>query len=151
MGNQITSELLFETLSGVLEEAAFIFTESADETLQWSDPLVESSISFEGQENGVVALAVEKQMASNFAANLLGIDPNDEDAKFRSAEALSEMLNIVCGVFLERWLGKSNHCRLGLPSTKALSAEQQIKNIKEARCSAILEDEEGNRIDIYVR
>ena len=150
MGKELHSELLFETLSQVLEDAAFIFTEEADETLGWSNDIVKSSIQYQGQEDGTLSLAVDKEMAKSFAANLLGIEPEDEFAELKSSEAVSEMLNIVCGVFLERWLGGNNHCRLGIPSTTSLTEEQERTELNLSKCKSILEDEEGNRIDIFV-
>ncbi|MBN2340929.1 MAG: chemotaxis protein CheX [Deltaproteobacteria bacterium] len=151
MTNTVDSEMLTEIVSEVLEEAAFIFTETADETLNWNDDVVESTITYEGQENGKLSLAVDNEMARNFAANLLGIEPDDPAAASRSEEAVSEMLNIVCGIFVERWLGKTNHCRLGIPSTKAISIDEELSHFRSAKCNAVLEDEEGKRIDIYVR
>lgn len=151
MGQTLHSELLSDTLSEVLEDAAFIFTESADDTLQWHSDVVESTITYEGQENGVLALAVDHEMAKIFAANLLGIDADEPDADAKSNEALAEMLNIVCGVFLEKWLGTNNQCRLGLPKINAITASDEAKMVLLSKCNAILEDEDGNRIDIYVR
>jgi len=150
MGKVLEPSLLFETLSEVLEDAAFIFTESADETLGWNNSILKSSIPYAGEEQGTLSLAVDAEMAKLFAANLLGIEPDDEDADRKSGEAVSEILNIVCGVLLERWLGSRNHCRLGIPSTVNLSADQELAELKSSRCNAILEDEEGNRIDIFV-
>ena len=142
--------LLFETLSEVLEDAAFIFTESADETLPWNNSILMSSIPYEGQEHGTLSLAVDTMMARLFAANLLGIEPDDDDADRKAGEAVSEILNIVCGVLLERWLGTRNHCRLGIPSTVSLSEDQEMEQLKSSKCNAILEDEDGNRIDIFM-
>ncbi|MBN2714771.1 MAG: chemotaxis protein CheX [Deltaproteobacteria bacterium] len=150
MESNLNSELLFETLSEVLEDAAFIFTEVADESLQFNSDILKSSIHYNGQEDGILSLAVDKITAKTVAANLLGIEPSDEDAEEKSVEAVSEILNIVCGVFLERWLGGQNHCRLGIPSTVSLTAAEEMAALNSSRCNAILEDEEGNRIDIFV-
>ena len=150
MIKMLQPELLYETLSDVLEDAVFIFTETADETLGWNNGILKSSIHYQGQEEGTLSLAVGVDMARSIAANLLGIEPDDEDAQEKSAEAVSEMLNIVCGVFLERWLGAQNHCRLGIPSTMPLSEDEERVALNSSKCNAILEDEEGNRIDIFV-
>ena len=150
MGKILEPSLLYETLSEVLEDAAFVFTESADETLGWNNSILKSSIPYEGEEKGTLSLAVGNEMARIFAANLLGIEPDDDDAEKKSGEAVSEILNIVCGVLLERWLGSRNHCRLGIPSTVSLSEAQEMAELKSSKCNAILEDEEGNRIDIFV-
>lgn len=150
MSRILDSEILSQTLSEVLEDAAFIFTESGDDTLQWNDSILKSTIQYAGQENGALSLAVDSGMAKTFAANLLGIEPDAPDAFNRSAEAVSEILNIVCGVFLERWLGSANQCRLGIPTVTNLTENQELNELQQSRCNAILEDEEGNRIDIFV-
>ncbi|MBN2526223.1 MAG: chemotaxis protein CheX [Deltaproteobacteria bacterium] len=150
MGKMLDSDILSASVSQVLEDAAFIFTEEATEDLQWKDDILKSTIRYEGEESGTLCLAVNTLLAQNVAANLLGIEQEDEAAKSKAEEAVSEILNIVCGVFLESWLGKSNHCRMGIPSICAVSVNQEQEAFRSARCNAVLEDEEGNRIDVFV-
>jgi hypothetical protein len=117
-----TPELLTDILGKVLEEAAFILAEPDQEPPRWGDPVLRASIAFESTRGGTLRLLTNPRAASEIAANMLGVDPGEEEARSSGRAAVSELLNVVGGAFLTRYFGSAVPSQLGLPDTEFLPA-----------------------------
>jgi CheY-specific phosphatase CheX len=115
---------IFDTASKVFEEAAFAFVDATDGAPSEAPdaPQLVSSIDFEGPFSGVIAIAASEQTARAFAANMLGLDEAGPETEGRSADALGEILNMICGNLLPAVAGKSPEFNISTP--KRLKAEE---------------------------
>ncbi len=108
---------LSEVTKSVLSEAAFLF---CDELSEGAAPLearlVEATITFEGATPGRITLRLPWHLACEAAANLLGVEPGDDDVEANAHAAVGELLNMISGSALERWFGSGTPWSLGLPS-----------------------------------
>jgi len=90
--------------SPVLETFAFMAPEvvNADELPAVEGDILGASLSFSGAANGVLSIAAPSELCAEFAANVLGSDPDDPDAQIRGADTLGEIANIAAGHLVSR-------------------------------------------------
>jgi CheY-specific phosphatase CheX len=140
-------ELLLEVTSQTLEEAAFVFAEPAVALLPWPDEIVEADLSFTGPKTGRLLLATPPELAREIAAGLMGTDIDDPLVQAEGAEAVGEMLNIICGALLEAWFGEEAVCQLGSPEVQVVTKDDFRRRWEGAICSISLVTDEEHRID----
>jgi hypothetical protein len=113
-------EIITQTISRVLGEAAFIFTDTLPAGTM---PSVDNwdadgvSLQFSGTPSGRIHMWVGHGFACLVAANMLGIDTCNEDARRKGVDALKELLNMITGNFLTEAFGEQLIFTLGLPET----------------------------------
>jgi len=118
MNHDIDASALTESAASVLEDAAFLFTEPAEEQLDQAGDLVRARIRFSGPASGFLQINTPVEGCTTLAANMLGIDADDDDAFARGKDALGEILNILCGAVLGRAFG-GHDITMGLPALVA--------------------------------
>jgi CheY-specific phosphatase CheX len=110
-----------DTLSGVicriLEDGAFIFAEEPDEQPSAQDLQQAKGValSFTGPRTGAVRMWVPDAFASYAAANMLGLEPDEDDAAQKGRDALRELLNMIVGNYLTEQFGVDQVFDLSLP------------------------------------
>lgn len=112
---------LAETFSRVLEDLAFMFTETgADITpgCVW----LEGQIAYDGSRRGRLTLQCPRDFAIQLAANLLGVEPDDPEVGTRAADALRELMNITCGQLVTTLYGTDDVFTLSIPTVRELDA-----------------------------
>jgi hypothetical protein len=113
-------EIIMQTISRVLGEAAFIFTDTLPAGTR---PPVDSweadgvSLQFTGTPTGRIHMWVSRGFACLVAANMLGIDTGAEEARKKGLDALMELLNMITGNFLTEAFGEKPVFTLSLPET----------------------------------
>lgn len=117
---ELDAAFLADVLGRVLEEAAFVFAEPADEPEAWGGPVLSASLAFEAVQGGTLRLVATPSGAAELAANMLGIEPSDPEAAAQGLAAIAELLNVVGGAFVTRWFGTAVPSQLGLPATEVL-------------------------------
>jgi hypothetical protein len=143
----LSPDVLRGTTSLMLEEAAFLFCEPMEEPMAWPDRLIEARISFSGPRRGVMRLRVTEAFGIELAANLLGIEPGDEDAGVQARAAVAEMLNIVCGALVAEWFGTGQVCQLGIPEIAEIASGAGAAN---PHCAVALIADERHRLEVEV-
>jgi hypothetical protein len=108
-------ELLVDVLGSVLQDAAYVFAEPAEEPAAWSAPVVAAEIAFASLKGGTLRLTVAPAVASEIAANMLGLDASDAAACEHGRLAVAEVLNVIGGAFVTRYFGTAVPSQLGLP------------------------------------
>ncbi len=153
MSNDINRESMIQTVVDTLEEAAFIFTELADEPPPgWppADTIMEARLGFEGDKNGMMMIAATNEPIAELAANLLGTSPEDTDAISKQSDAFGEILNIIGGALLDAWFGNEADVRLQIPKVQKLKVGEYEKELDRSSVRASLVTEDGHRIDAAV-
>ena len=116
------AKLAGESFCDVLEKLAFMFAEPAPkEELPGDVPgSVQARMTFSGDIVGSLALTVPEAMCNDIAANVLGMDADDESVLGRTHDALKEVLNVVCGYTLTAIGGEAALVDLSVPHVTEL-------------------------------
>lgn len=143
----LSGERLLELAAGVFQEAAFCFIEPLDGDVPPADELLVAGIPFTGTLRGRLQIAAPPVFASLLAANLLGLDPDEEDVAAQCEGALGELLNMVAGQLFCECLGADNDIQLGLPETQTMSGEAfwALLGAETVHVAGLAEDEQ--RVD----
>ncbi len=149
MDNKHKQDVLRRTVMDTLEDAAFIFTEPADDAPpEWTeDTILRAELPFSGEAAGSLIIGSSSEPTVELAANLLGIEPDDEDAQAMRADALGEILNIIGGIIIEAWFGTEADVQLGVPDVQTVNVAEYESKMTSTDCSFSLITEEGLRID----
>jgi hypothetical protein len=131
---------LSEVLGQVLEDAAFVFVEPADEPEAWGPPVLAASLAFESVQGGTLRITAAPAAGVELAANMLGVDPADPEAAEHGLAALAEILNVVGGAFVTRYFGTAVPSQLGLPVPEVLQGEPRPTH---RTCAATVRLESG--------
>lgn len=135
--------MLIETFCEVLENLAFMFGETADEEelpASVSDCIL-ATMSFSGAMSGRLELAVPRAMCPEIAANVLGVDPDDERVSSGGDDALKELLNVTCGQMLTRLAGEEPVFDLSVPVVSGLDDKAWTVMAKAPDVAMLLVDE----------
>lgn len=92
----------------VLGEMAFMFCEPMDEDVMKKVPHLEwnqGSMTFSGPLRGKLQAAAGKNFCRCLAGNMLGLEPDEPEPERYAADALKELLNVICGRFLSDAFG----------------------------------------------
>ena len=115
-------EVLERVVAEVLERLAFMFAEPADrEALTRAIPdALAASIQFSGERDGSMVLAVTNAQCAELAANVLGVEPQDDMVTQHRDDALAELLNVTCGHMLTEIAGTEPVFDMSVPVITAL-------------------------------
>jgi CheY-specific phosphatase CheX len=125
--------LLAPVAMRVLEDAVFVFSEpleadDAPDIAVWNNCGV--MLEFSGIAQGSIGLWADEGFAQLIAANMLGVDTDDEGASCRATDALKEVLNMIVGNFLTEAYGEEPVFDLGIPhqalAPQPLSSSENI-------------------------
>lgn len=112
--------------SEVLASLAFMFT---DEDMVEPSPgelWLETTVTYQGPSAGTLRLRCTSEFSILLAANLLGIDPQDEQARDQARDAIGEFMNIVCGQLVTAVHGTDDVFNLSIPKTCQLSEMPEL-------------------------
>lgn len=137
------SESLSESLSRVLEDAAFVFAEEPDGPLgDWEDEVIEVQLAFSGDRSGNLTMYLERAFAERLAEELMVEGPEDS----LGIEVGAELLNIIAGMWAPAAFGPRVLVKLDSPVANCIPAEQAPANGHGAE----LVTDEGERIALRV-
>jgi CheY-specific phosphatase CheX len=111
-----SSELLAEVTSEILEECAFVMVAPPVRTSLVPRDVVYASIELGGDVGGSLRVTVARSLGIEVAANMLAVEPDDEDAVLGGEDAVAELVNIMAGALAERLVGTDVVCPLGIPT-----------------------------------
>jgi hypothetical protein len=140
-------EIATQTISRILGEAAFIFTDNLDQNAKpdgasWDADGVALQFFGASGTGGELRMWVSSGFACYAAANMLGLDADSDDARQKGTDALKELLNMIVGNFITAAYGDIPVFELGLP--RNISREFLAKDF--ANPDAIWLGAEGNAI-----
>lgn len=79
---------------------------------------------FTGHRCGTLGIVVPNDMCPVIAANILGMEVEDEEVVKRSFDALKEVLNVICGNLLTAMEGEEPVFDLTVPETRVISSTE---------------------------
>ncbi len=123
--NPISSTTLEEILSDVLQEQAFMFAEHGESEAVEAPAasFMYARIQFDGPCSGRLGLVFTPNLCSELITNMLGMDSEDLEEE-DIADALKELLNVVCGKFLIAAFGPMLKFDLSIPTITKIGLDQ---------------------------
>lgn len=118
------AEYLTEALGHVLVSMVSMsphMTEADDMPEMKTDGL-NVRIEYTGEHSGELGLIMEKNLASRFAARILGLDNTEDIYDDMIEDALRELLNVVCGHFVTLMYGYTPILKISLPKVFSIGS-----------------------------
>jgi chemotaxis protein CheY-P-specific phosphatase CheC len=137
------TQVFFGSLQSVLEKMAFIIADivDANELDGGGSQLLEATMEFKGDDaSGQAVLAAQAEFCGSLAENMLGIDEDEINDSSRE-DALREILNMTCGLYLTSRWGDGVVFDLTVPEVRRLDDEQWQELVNDEKSIAI--DAEG--------
>jgi len=144
----ISSEDLGEILSHALEEAAFVFVEQAEALPEEAGEVCQAQIAVSGSTRYQLVLCVSVEFSDVLAANLLGVEPGEEEAEGKGIDAIGVILNIVAGIVLDRANGGGLGLKIGTPDVRVTNMAEHLRLVDSPLARSLLVSEDGHWIDI---
>ncbi len=99
LAESVQHEHVDAVLGPVLETFAYVYPEpiEAADAPEPGEHLLRATITFSGAASGTMSISAPADLCTELAANILGTDINDPDARQRGADTLGEIANIAAG------------------------------------------------------
>lgn len=135
-------ETIYQVAEDVLEKLAFLFSFREEErhSMDYGSAVV-ASVSFTGQFEGRLVMAISSEVLPELAANMLGIE--EETSMEEQQDALKELINVVCGNLLPELAGRKKLFNVNAPQILSLDETQALAEEKRPAATAKLALEEG--------
>lgn len=105
-------------------DTAFLLTEPTNEPQGAVQDCICAVIGFDAEVSGRLIIAAPTALGAQLAADMLCVDPSDEQAVSQAGGALAELANVFAGVLVPQVFGEAGEWSLGLP--KLLMAEPPL-------------------------
>jgi CheY-specific phosphatase CheX len=123
--------------SEVLANLAFMFTDEEEAEAPLGDTWLETVISYAGPSSGTLRFRCPTEFSALLAANLLGVDPLDDEAGAKGKDAVKGFMNIVCGQFITTVHGADDIFDLTIPEVLELPEAPDLKAMDSAESAAL--------------
>lgn len=129
----------------VLEKLAFMFAEPVEpgESSDTPQEALQAEVVFSGPLHGRMTVAVPRDWCSELAANILGVDEEDDAVSENLADALKELVNVSCGHVLTAVAGEKPTFELSPPQVNELSGDDWVRLVADSDTIPMVIDEEN--------
>jgi len=136
-------ELLSNVFCDALEKLAFMFGEPAerDDLSPTGNKYLTAGMTFTGDMSGEISITVVEEMCFEIAANILGINSDDEQALNLAIDSLKEVLNVTCGQVLTAIAGEKALINLSIPQVSELDASGWTETLNKTETIGFLLDD----------
>jgi hypothetical protein len=141
------NQLALVALANSFETMAFLSPAPLEELRDPPPDVVRVSIFFTGNSSGIVEMVAPRSLGRLMASNMLVADsPSLRD----SEDALKELLNVLGGLMIRRWMSESRDIvEMSLPKLRNFSAEREWSEYIRSPFVTML-DVEGNMVVLRV-
>ncbi len=144
MNTEPTSLDLRHAMVQVVEEALLTFVDEPQAVLKWSDVVLAARLQIHHPYRGELILVAVPDWCSQAAASFLGLDKPDEKSAAQRGDALGELLNMVCGIFVSEGQNLRPRSDFGVPHIDRIERQTLDELIAKASSHVILETESGD-------
>jgi hypothetical protein len=143
MGTNV-AEVLSRSVCDTLQKVAFVFPEPAGKEAlpPFRGPCILARMRFGGCGSGELALAAPAALCHTLAANILGVEREDQRANELGEDAFKEILDNLCAHLLLSLAGPEALFDLGLPVQQNLSLAELDAFLEDPQsCGFSVEDQ----------
>ena len=135
-GEDLASKLE-RSLADILEKSAFVFSErlQLEDFQPANDVYLRAEIQFTGPRSGSLVLAAPRSFSPQLAANMLGEEIEGITPE-QAEDSVKELLNVICGEFLETLRGARAVYSLSIPVLATLTADE-VSTLAQAPGSVV--------------
>jgi len=110
----------------MIEELTFLFADPVEGGAAPGIPhdAVVVSIAFSGERSGTLDMGIGRSLGIEMAANLLGLDPEADNAAALGDDALRELMNVTCGHVLTSLAGDKPVFNLTIPEVRPVNGAE---------------------------
>ncbi len=136
--SQNNKDIISESIIEVFEKVAFLFPMPIEKEMQNEIEMnnvdnTSIGIKFQGPVSGNIFVCLPNSLTLEIAANMLGIEENDDGVEQKSVDATKEILNIICGNVLPKIYGEEPVFQLSAPyAVDDIDKEVPVNNGYEA-------------------
>jgi len=112
----------------VLGNLAFMVSDDEPAYLPPGAVWLRCEVSYRGAVGGTLTCWGTRDFAIQLAANLLGIEPDEGDARASAEDALREFMNVLCGQLVTAWYGSQAVANLSIPVVRADAEPPETPN-----------------------
>ena len=117
-----TAETLDSVFPDVMQKFAFSFGENCSKSeLEAPAQGFVARVNFKGREQGETLLVIPAEMGVELAANIMGLEPDSEEAQACATDSICELANLVCGNLLQACAGSTPVFDLSAPEVAPLT------------------------------
>lgn len=138
-------DLLADVFCDMLEKLAFMFAEVVEENDLDTppSPSLRATIAFQGPTSGELIVTMPEESCVEIAQNMLGEDVDDESRLSKATDALSELVNVVCGHLVTGIAGDEPVFELSTPVIEHLDNFDWKESRNAGNSVALLIDDEA--------
>jgi len=153
MMNKEHRKILRDVCFSVFEQLAFMFGDELDddEIEIHADTFLRASMGFKGTLQGSIAIIVPETISTTLAANILGLDDDQEVYPDTALDALQELLNTITGRLMTELFGEDPVIDLTIPVTEKLNHADWESLVESGECLAINIDENPVLISLQMQ
>jgi len=134
------NETLVVSVTEAFETMAFMLAMPPMDELPAPADSILVTMSFSGPVSGTVELCAPSDIAKLIAANIMGLEPDDETLSEKGLDAIKEMLNTTCGLLLPRLAeSPADVFQVTIPAAQPCSDSSQWEQFTAQSDTAILE------------
>ena len=143
MIEQDANKIMDEVLAEVLEKQAFMFTDivPVEELVEAEELNYQAFMSFTGEFSGKITLVVTGSMSHEIAANILGVEPDEETSEASAKDSLKEILNVICGNFLTAVAGAEPEFDITIPEVANVRKTDWIEYLENSAIHTYMVDD----------
>jgi hypothetical protein len=128
-------------VTDVLGDLAFMVTDDEAPDLRAGAVWMQARITYFGPASGTLSCWCTRDLATQLAANLLGIEPEEGQALTAADDALREFMNVLCGQLVTSWHGTEAVFNLSIPDVSECDETPQMDPAAEASCQISIDGE----------
>ncbi len=121
--NKEDRKILRDVCFSVFEQLAFMFGDELeeDEIDIGADTFFRATMGFKGPMQGSISIIVPQTISTTLAANILGLDDDQDVYPETAIDALKELLNTITGRLMTEIFGEDAVIDLTIPVTEQLN------------------------------
>ena len=109
---------LAAVVTEVLGDMAFMVSDDAPPEMPVGAVWMQAEVRYHGPPDGTLRCWCTRAFATQLAANLLGIEPEEGEAFGAADDALREFMNVLCGQLITNWHGTETVFNLSIPTVQ---------------------------------
>lgn len=147
----LTREKLTDLVATMLADATFTFVEPVEGNVaQETETLCARVVLGQGEAVELV-LRAAPELGPTLAANLLGTEPESDEARAAANDAVGELANMLAGAIAVEVFGQETICPISIPVVALELGSSSPPGPEADACRTVLLTEDGHYLSVTLR